>query len=39
LLQLKPGAAPPARTQVDGTVFTFQPLSDQTVLVLGTDYG
>jgi hypothetical protein len=31
------GSAPPNRVQVDGSVFTFQALSDQTVAVLGTD--
>jgi hypothetical protein len=31
------GNLPPARKQVDGTVFTFQPLSNDTVAVLGTD--
>ena len=31
------GTAPPARTQVDGDVFTFQALSDQQVAVLGTN--
>jgi hypothetical protein len=31
------GTVPPARQQVDGTVFTFQALDNQTVFVLGTD--
>lgn len=31
------GSPPPPRKQVDGTVFTFQALDDQTVLTLGTD--
>ena len=31
------GAPPPPRVQVDGSVFTFQALSDQSAFVLGTD--
>jgi len=31
------GNLPPARTRIDGNVFTFQALDDQHVLVLGTD--
>jgi len=31
------GNPPPARKQVDGNVFTFQALDNQTVLSLGTD--
>jgi hypothetical protein len=31
------GRVPPARTQIDGNVLTFQGLDNQTVLVLATD--
>ncbi len=31
------GSPPPARTQVDGNVYAFQALDNQTVMVLGSD--
>jgi len=31
------GSPPPARTQVDGNVYAFQALDNQTAMVLGTD--
>jgi hypothetical protein len=31
------GTVPPARVQVDGSVFAFQPMSNTEAVVLGTD--